>query len=239
MTNRFQILLIFIFSFISLNSFCQTTPKESIESISLPPLSVFLESAYSHPSTEVYKTYKTEEESKLKIDKLQWLNYLRVIGNYQYGKNNLFITDMGANTGIIGYPNDAISSFGVGVSLSIPIGDVSTQHNKAKAQQAVVDRVNYQYEIAIEERKLKILEAYNAVIEELSTLKAKAEAAAIYNAQMKLSEEAFVNGSITIEELSTERARRANAIILYQEGRASLHNALTLLELLTGVKIIN
>ena len=40
----------------------------------------------------------------------------------------------------------------------------------------------------MEERKLRVLEAYNAVTEQLATIKAKAETAALYNAQMKISE---------------------------------------------------
>lgn len=93
--------------------------------------------------------------------------------------------------------------------------------------------------MSVEERKLMILQAYNNVLQQLATLKAKSDAAALYNAQMKISEQDFINGKIDITALSLERGRRSSAVITYQEGRAALHNAVTLLEMLTNVKIIN
>lgn len=90
----------------------------------------------------------------------------------------------------------------------------------------------------MEERKLRILEAYNDVTSQLATIKAKAENAALYNAQMKISENDFIQGKITIIALSLERARRSGAVTAYAESRISLYNAIILLEMLTNVKII-
>ena len=73
---------------------------------------------------------------------------------------------------------------------------------------------------------------------QLAVLKAKADAADKYNAQMKISEQDFINGKISIIELSLERSRRTDAIVKYQEGKASLQNAITLLEMLTNVRIL-
>lgn len=44
---------------------------------------------------------------------------------------------------------------------------------------------------------------------------------------------------LILSQLSMERGRRSGAVISYQEGRATLHNAVTLLEMLTNIKIIN
>ena len=93
-------------------------------------------------------------------------------------------------------------------------------------------------EEVMEERRLKVLEAYNNVTAQLATIKAKAENAALYNAQMKISENNFIQGKIDIISLSLERARRSGAVTSYAEARVSLHNAIILLEMLTNVKII-
>ena len=129
------------------------------------------------------------------------------------------------------------STYSAGLSISIPFGDLFSHRQKIRAKKAHFRQLDYEYEMSIEERKLKILEAYNNVLQSLATLKAKSDAAALYNAQMKISEQDFINGKIGIGELS--KGRRTNAIILYQEGRTALHNAVTLLEMLTNVKIIN
>ena len=89
----------------------------------------------------------------------------------------------------------------------------------------------------MEQRKLRVLEAYNAVTEQLATIKAKAESAALYNAQMKISENNFIQGTIDIISFSLERARRSGAVVSYEQARVALHNSIVLLEMLTNVKV--
>lgn len=89
----------------------------------------------------------------------------------------------------------------------------------------------------MEERRLRVLEAYNAVTEQLATIKAKAETAALYNAQMKICEYNFINGTMDITDLSMERSRRSGAVTAYEQARVALHNSIILLEMLTNVKL--
>ena len=187
---------------------------DDYERIQLPPLSVFLESVYDHPSVRIYEAKRDEANADMKITKREWLDYFRVYGQYQYGRL-------------------------VQLSVSIPFGDLFSRGQKVRMKKARFRQLDYEYEMSIEERKLRILEAYNSVLQALATLKAKSDAAALYNAQMKISEQDFINGKIDIISLSMERGRRSGAVISYQEGRATLHNAVTLLEMLTNVKIIN
>lgn len=213
---------------------------DDYERVQLPPLSVFLQSVYDHPSIKIYEAKRDEADAELKQKKVEWLNYFRVSGMYQYGSVisltassasdiEQYITSTGRNQ----------HTYNGGVSLAIPLGDVFGQKHKVRAQRARLRQLEYEYDISVEERKLKILEAYNVVLQELATLKAKSDAAALYNAQMKISEQDFINGKIDIIELSLERGRRSTSVVNYQEGRAALHNAITLLEMLTNVKIIN
>ena len=154
---------------------------DDYERIQLPPLSVFLESVYDHPSIKIYEAKKDEANAEMKVTKREWLDYFRVYGQYQYGR----LVQLSSHE-TVEYP-EYLTSLG------------SNQH----------------------------------------TLKAKSDAAALYNAQMKISEQDFINGKIDITTLAMERGRRSGAVISYQEGRATLHNAVTLLEMLTNVKIIN
>lgn len=213
---------------------------DDYERVQLPPLSVFLQSVYDHPSIRIFEARRDEANAELKVTKRQWLNYFRILGMYQYGmvtalsttsttENPQYMTSQGNNQNI----------YNGGVSLTIPLGDVFSQKQKNRVRRAQLRQIEYEYDISIEERKLKILEAYNEVLQALATLKAKSDAAALYNAQMRISEQDFINGKIDIIDLSLERGRRSAAVINYQEGRAALHNAVTLLEMLTNVKIIN
>lgn len=210
------------------------------ERVQLPPLSVFLESVYDHPSVQRYEANRDEEHANLKIAQMKWMDYFRVTGSYQYGRvvsvtgtstveDPLYYTSTGRNQHV----------YYIGAAASIPIGDVLSQKQRMRAQRARLRRIEYEYAMSIEERKLRILEAYNQTISILATLKAKSDAAALYNAQMKISEQDFINGKISIIELSLERGRRSSAVVQYQEGKAQLHNSITLLEMLTNVKIMN
>ena len=212
---------------------------DDYERIQLPPLSVFLESVYDHPSIRIYEAKREEANAEMKITKREWLSYFRVFGQYQYGRviqltsretidDPLSMASMGTHQHL----------YNAGVSLSIPLGDLFSRKQKVRAKKAHYRQLDYEYEISIEERKLKILQAYNEVLLALSTLKAKSDAAALYNAQMKISEQDFINGKIDIIALSLERGRRSSAVVNYQEGQATLHNAITLLEMLTNVRII-
>lgn len=210
------------------------------ERVQLPPLSTFLQSVYTHPSIQIYEASRDEEQANYSVEKTKWLDYFRLTASYQFGRimslssqsteiDPLFMTSYGSNQ----------HTYYAGATLSVPIGDLVSQKQKVRAQRARLRRIEYEYEISIEERKLKILEAYNQVVSQLAVLKAKSDAAALYNAQMKISEQDFINGKITIIELSLERGRRSAAVVEYQEGRANLHNSITLLEMLTNIKIMN
>lgn len=214
------------------------TMLDSYEQIKLPPLSEFLQSVYIHPSLQIYEARQEEEDALLKDTKRKWLDYFRISGLYQYGQVAGFTKS--TETDVLSYSFDskAQNQYNIGMIISIPFGDLTGQKQRVRAQKARIRQIEYQYEISLEERKLKILEAYNTVIEQLATLKAKSDAAALYNAQMKISEQDFINGKIDIITLSLERGRRSDAVVKYQEGRATLYNAITLLEMLTNVTII-
>ena len=208
--------------------------------LKLPPLQVFLESVYDHPSTQVYETKRAEQNAQTKITRADWLNYLRITGQYQYGQWSSLSTSSATDIPLY-YTGSGKRQhmYNVGVVLSIPLGDLFEIRQKNKIENAKLRQIEYEYDISVEERKLKVLEAYNEVVLQLAVLKAKADAAALYNAQMKISEQDFINGKISIIELSLERSRRSDAIVKYQEGRAALQNSITLLEMLTNVRVLN
>lgn len=213
---------------------------DDYERVQLPPLSVFLESVYEHPSVRIYEAKRDEANADMKVTRREWLDYFRPFAQYQYGKIiQLSTTETTENPSLLTNIGSNQHTYSVGISVSIPLGDVFSRGQKIRSKKARFRQLDYEYEISIEERKLRILEAYNSVLQELATLKAKSDAAALYNAQMKISEQDFINGKIDIIALSLERSRRSGAVISYQEGRATLHNAVTLLEMLTNVKIIN
>lgn len=212
---------------------------DEYEKVELPPLSVFLASAEEHPSLQVYKAKVSEARAEKDLTNRKWFNYLKFFGTYQYGYNNALYNYFGDQAPMIyDRQDEAKHIFTVGASITFSLGDLINQRYEQRKKQAKLDQLQYEYLVSLENRKLVILEAYNTVLEELATIKVKAEAAALYNAQMRISETDFSQGEISIIALSLERARRSSANSVYQEARVSLHNAITLLEMLTNVTII-
>ena len=174
-----------------------------------------------------------------RLQKRNWWNYFRFNGNYSYGRYNVIgnasdeFTPMYQTT-----MSSAQHNFNVGASVGISLGELFNRPLKLKDYRYQIEQLQYSQEEVMEQRKLRVLEAYNAVTEQLATIKAKAESAALYNAQMKISENNFIQGTIDIISLSLERARRSGAVVSYEQARVALHNSIVLLEMLTNVKVI-
>lgn len=210
-----------------------------LEKLELPPLSVFLDAVTENATVKRAQSQIEQTKNELRLEKRDWWNYIRVNGMYSYGRYNVIgnasdeYTPMYQTT-----MSSAQHNFNVGASVGVGLGDLINRPLKLKKYKYQIQQLQYTQEEIIEERKLRILEAYNAVTIQLATIKAKAETAALYNAQMKINEYNFINGSLDITELSMERSHRSGAVTSYEESRVALHNSIILLEMLTNVKII-
>lgn len=216
----------------------QNVPIE-IEDMKLPPLSVFLDAVVENATVKRAQSQVEQTKNEYRLQKRDWWNYLRLNGMYSYGRYNVIgnasdeFTPMYQTT-----MSSAQHNFNVGASVTVPIGDLINRSIKLKRYKYDIEQLQYTQEEVMEERRLRILEAYNAVTEQLATIRAKAETAALYNAQMKISENNFIQGKIDIIVLSLERGRRSGAVTNYEQSRVALHNSIILLEMLTNVKII-
>ena len=223
------------------NTLESTAPKTltELERLELPPLSVFLDAVIENATVKRAQSQVEQVKNEYRLQKRDWLNYIRLNGNYSYGRYNIIgnasdeFTPMYQTT-----MSSAQHNFNVGASIGVSLGDIFNRPTKLKNYRYQIEQLQYSQEEVMEERRLRVLEAYNAVTEQLATIKAKAETAALYNAQMKISENDFIQGKINIISLSLERARRTGAVTTYEQSRVALHNSIILLEMLTNVKII-
>lgn len=210
-----------------------------IDKLELPPLSVFLDAVIENATVKRAQSQVEQIRNQYRLQKRNWWNYFRFNGNYSYGRYNVIgnasdeFTPMYQTT-----MSSAQHNFNVGASVGISLGELFNRPLKLKDYRYQIEQLQYSQEEVMEQRKLRVLEAYNAVTEQLATIKAKAESAALYNAQMKISENNFIQGTIDIISLSLERARRSGAVVSYEQARVALHNSIVLLEMLTNVKVI-
>ena len=210
-----------------------------IEKVELPPLSVFLDDVSTNATVTRAQPDVEPNKNPYPTENRTWWNYLRINGNYSFGRFNTL--NENSDTYVDWFQSTSVGTrhtFNIGASLSIGLGDLFNRPLKLKDYRYRIEQLQYTQDEVMEERRLKVLEAYNAVTEQLATIKAKAETAALYNAQMKISENNFIQGKIDIITLSLERARRSGAVTSYEQSRVTLHNSIILLEMLTNVNII-
>ena len=212
---------------------------QHIEQLQLPPLSVFLAAVSENATVKRAQSQVEQIKNEYKLQKRDWLNYFSVYANYQYGRYNVVGNASDEytpvyQTALTNYQHN----FYVGAGVRFSLGDLINRPLKLKNYRHQIKQLEYTQEDVMEERRLRVLDAYNEVTEQLATINAKAETAALYNAQMKIIENDFIQGKMDITGLSLERARRTGAVVTYEEARVQLHNAIILLEMLTNVKII-
>ncbi len=209
------------------------------DTLQLPPLSVFLDAVTENATVKRARSQVEQVKNDYRMEKRNWMNYFRLNGSYSYGKYNILSNNSDEYTPMYQTTmSSAQHTFNVGASVSVGIGDLINRPLKLKNYRYNIEQLQYTQDEVMEERKLRVLEAYNAVTEQLATIKAKAETAALYNAQMKILEYNFINGTLDISGLAIERGRRTGAVTTYEQSRVALHNAIILLEMLTNVKII-
>lgn len=216
----------------------QNTVTE-VQKLELPPLSVFLDAVVENATVKKAQSQVEQVKNEYRLQRRDWWNFFHLNGSYSYGRYNILSNASDEYTPM--YQTSMASAqhnFNVGVSIGIPVGDLTNRKLKLKKYRYDIEQLQYAQEEVMEERRLKVLEAYNNVTEQLATIKAKAETAALYNAQMKMAENDFIQGKITFSSLGVERGRRTGAITTYEQSRIALHNSIILLEMLTNVKII-
>lgn len=207
--------------------------------VKLPPLSVFLEAVTENAAVKRAKSEVDEVRNEYRLQKRDWMNYMRIQGMYSYGRYNVISNNSDEFTPMYQTSmTNAQHNFNVGMSVSIGIGDIINRGLKLKKYRYDIEQLQFTQDEIMEERRLRVLEAYNAVTEQLATISAKAETAALYNAQMKITEYNFIQGKLDIISLGVERGRRTGAVTNYEQSRVALHNSIILLEMLTNVKII-
>jgi len=213
--------------------------SEGENTLELPPLSVFLDAVTENATVKKVRSQVEQVKNDYRMEKRNWLNYFHLNGGYSYGKYNILSNNSDEYTPMYQTTmSSAQHTFNVGASVNVGIGDLINRPLKLKNYRYNIEQLQYTQDEVMEERKLKVLEAYNSVTEQLATIKAKAETAALYNAQMKILEYNFINGTLDISGLAVERSRRTGAVTTYEQSRVALHNSIILLEMLTNVKII-
>jgi len=218
-------------------AFRQLSAEEYLD-LKLPPLHVLLENARNSPQVSFYASNKLQEERELKTIRRNWLKYIKLNANYNYGMNNTY-NDVYLNPAVPQFSAREQCWWNVGVSLSVPLDEIFNRSNRIKRQKERINSIQFEVDRWYDDLSLKIIDAYTAAVQNLSVLQSATESLVTAKAQYRVSEADFVNGAIDAQTLSRQRNIQNVAIREYEETRAELTNALLRLEVLSHTPIIN
>lgn len=223
-------------------SFSQDTIEDQIvlkdfSSLILPPIDSLFLSLENNPNIKAQDYRILEQESVIKSQKREWINYLRFSSSYQYGYQ-------GAESLVQGYlipayyqtAQNAQNLYHIGVSLSIPFGDFIDNGNKIKKEKHRLNQIKAEKEISLNEQKFIIIELYNKANEQLTAYKIKAESKNYAELKARISQEDFINGIINIDELTVAKHSESVAISDFQKSKSELMIALMKLEIICNYK---
>lgn len=206
-------------------------------SLILPPIDSLFLSLESNPNIKAHDYRLLEQESILKSKKREWINNLRFSSSYQYGYQ-------GAESLVQGFlipayyqtSENAQNLYHVGVSLTIPFGDVIDRGNKVKKEKIRLGQIQAEKEISINEQKFIIIELYNKANEQLNTYKNIVEAKSYAELKTRIIQKDFINGIINIDELTDAKKSESDIISNYEKAKSELMIALMKLEIICNYK---
>jgi len=242
--NDFHIkTLCLLILFLPLTTFSQEKQSsisiDNDQQIKLPPLGTLFENAKKNAAVEYYRIKTQEEESTLKSEKRRWLEHISVNSGYQWGKSANTSSFSDQSTPLFYSYNDyAQNWYYIGASMSMPLTQIFDRKNLIKKQSLAVKATQKEMERWLNDRKLKIVDAYTTAEELLQILKMQSESLGFAEAQYKSAKSDFVNGKSTPQDLNDQQKIRVSAYVEFIKTKQNLKKAILELEILSNTKII-
>ena len=116
----------------TLNVMSQSVPEE-IETMSLPPLSVFLDAVEENATVKRAQSQIDQAKNELSLQKRDWWNLIRISAGYSYGKYNTVGNASDELTPIYQtVMSSAQHSYNIGAGVAIPLGEFTNRKKKLK-----------------------------------------------------------------------------------------------------------
>lgn len=133
-----------------------------VEKLELPSLSVFLDAVTENATVKRVQSQVAQVQNEYRLQKRDWWNYFRLNANYAYGRFNTL--NENSETLVDWYQTTTVGSrhtFNVGASFSVGLGDLFNRRIKLKKYKYDIEQLQYTQDEVMEERRLRVLEAYN------------------------------------------------------------------------------
>lgn len=204
----------------------------------LPPLEVLIDSAVAHtPNIKIEEAEIEINRYLLRQQKTNWLSFIFLDGDLAYGSTYDFSTNESTGS----YPTDFASTrfqtnYRIGMFLRLPISEFTTHNLSLKIAKRNVEKGILMREQKVLELKQDVIFIYQDLIMYQEKLKVKNQAQLTTTLQVQLAEKEFLNGKISISELSRLTEHHASNLYSFVEDRNLFYKQYLLLEQIVGMK---
>lgn len=212
--------------------------EKTLSEVLLPPVDVLFQSARNNPRITYYDSRNREEKHDLRSIKVDWLNYIRLTGGYQYGHFWTNSVDSQLAGPVLQTSKDNQSYYNAGVAVVFPLDQIVDRRNRINKQKEVIKQTELEIQRYWEEQKMLIADAYTEAQRCLGLLKVRSEALMLAETQYRASMDDFAQNKINASDLSRMKNMHSNASGDYELIMSQLKNALIRLEILSGYKIL-
>lgn len=215
--------------------------SDDLANLTLPTLDELFEGAKKGPTVEFYNYRMEGEELSLKTERRRWLEYINLLGTYQYGVIGVnSYTDIGSDYPLV-YQYSAGEQiwYNIGASARIPLDRLFDRRNRIKRQQLKIQETMKERDMWHNDQKLKIIQGYTVAIEMKNNLKITIEQYSFASAQFESVQKDYIVGAATAQMLGVAKSQQAQAFLQLQRIKAQLYSSLLSLEVLSNMKIIS
>jgi outer membrane protein TolC len=208
------------------------------DSISIPPLSMMIDSAISHNAMLQYFEHGiTAKKISLRADSKSWTKNFGIQADVRYGTFDNFSTNTaeGQNPSLIATKTNQ-TNYGIGAYLKLPLSDFINHKSLIQLAKAEVNQAESMAEVQRDEIRQIVIKQYNDLILKLSLLQIKAKNLETSRVNLVMAEKEFQNGIIPLGTYAGISQTAGNSEINFEEAKVEFKTAYMILEEIVGFK---
>lgn len=204
----------------------------------LPPLEVLIDSAVKNaPRIRMREAEISLAQFRLKESKWSWTRHFGLISNFNFGNNYNFSTNETSGSA----PSEFITTraetaFTIGFFLRFPAFDAINRKNEVNIGKREVEKTMLLREEMVRETSQEVILVYQDLLLHQDLLKVKNEAQVTSGIQVKMAEKEFLNGKISIADLSRLTEMHSINVYNFKKDRVLFYRQYLILEQLVGMK---
>ena len=204
----------------------------------LPPLQVLIDSAVANSPYIRYEGVDIKLWShKVLETKRNWTRLIGLDASYRYGTAYVFSTSQTSG----GFPSDYTSDqlnwrLNAGVYVKIPFFDIINHKNNVNIARRELEKRYLMKEQVVRETKQEVIFVYEELLLRQELLKMKNQSRLTTTLQVEMAEKEFLNGNITISELSRLTEVHSRNISEFTSQKSLFYRQYLILQELVGIK---